>query len=197
MYQLCVGGWVGDVPVQLVPLSLTMAGMMLRNPVAISRVLLQLGPGTVLPWFGHYIALLTYTSLHLICTPLRNAVKRTGGAGGETGNRALYPARRALDAWAYGSGSDYTYHEPTTPPLPPALLRSNGATSPTPAPQRDVVVSRAPAASSVDQEEQPQSLKEKSSKGKPSQQQQQQQRSPTPQPVPVPVAVPVVATDLR
>jgi hypothetical protein len=54
-----------------------MAGMMLRNPVAITRVLLQLGPRTVGGWFGHYAALMAYTTLHLLSSPLRGPLLAT------------------------------------------------------------------------------------------------------------------------
>ncbi|GFH25720.1 uncharacterized protein HaLaN_23728, partial [Haematococcus lacustris] len=61
--------------IQFLPLTLSMTGMMFANPLAISRVLLQVGPNTLGGWFVHYLALFTYTAMHWLLTPLRKAVR--------------------------------------------------------------------------------------------------------------------------
>ncbi|GFR41663.1 hypothetical protein Agub_g2405, partial [Astrephomene gubernaculifera] len=85
--------------IQLLPLSVSMTGMMLANPVTVSRVLLQVGPRTLFSWFGHYAALLAYTLSYAVLRPFRRFVP-------------YYGFQRLLDALEYGSGSDYRYHAP-------------------------------------------------------------------------------------
>lgn len=82
--------------IQLVPLTLTMWGMMLHSPVAVSRVLVQLGPSTLAKWFGHYVALLAYTLLYWITRPLRGVFRG-------------YTFQRIFDALEYGSAGDYSF----------------------------------------------------------------------------------------
>ncbi|GLC52765.1 hypothetical protein PLESTB_000665700 [Pleodorina starrii] len=95
--------------IQLGPLSLSMAGMMIANPVTVSRVLLQVGPRTLLSWFAHYTALLAYTLAYAVLRPLRQVVP-------------YYGFQRLLDALEYGSGSDYRYHH-----APPAAAAAAAA----------------------------------------------------------------------
>jgi len=116
--------------IQLAPLAATMTGMMAKNPVAITRVLTQVGPATLAGWFQHFFALAAYQVAHVLATPLRMAVR---SADPDTRTRAGYRLRRLLDAWEYGTSSDYTYHPPAnTGPTPPAVtsfgpLASGGA----------------------------------------------------------------------
>jgi len=122
--------------IQLVPLSLSMVGMMAANPVAISRVLLQVGPRTLAGWFYHYFALVYYTAMHTLLTPVR-AVVRGNNSGVINSSaparssppldddplvRAGYRFRRWLDALEFGSGQDYEYHPPQSIASPPAPL---------------------------------------------------------------------------
>ncbi len=135
--------------IQLLPLAATMTGMMLANPLAISRVLLQVGPKNLSSWFGHFFALVAYTTLHTLSTPLRNWVRTTAAtsqnqpdaqpvqmwskdgraqvAGASLRHstsagrsRDGYLLRRLLDAWEVGSGSDYNYHKSEQPLEPPS-----------------------------------------------------------------------------
>jgi hypothetical protein len=86
--------------IQLLPLSLTMAGMMLRGPLVIARVLAQLGPRLLLRWMAHYAALVVYTvAHHVVGRPLRALARGRG-----------YRLQRWLDALEYGSASDYKFH---------------------------------------------------------------------------------------
>lgn len=151
--------------IQLAPLSMSMAGMMLANPIAITRVLFQVGPKTLSTWFGHYAALIFYTFAHNATTPIRAAVRGaansslndpaapklqiTPGAGQppqehpwlkhstDAGrSRAGFKFRRLLDAWEVGSSSDYTYH-PSDQPL--QIPETTKFTAPEKAPVEPVV----------------------------------------------------------
>jgi len=82
---------------QVGPLAATMLGMMVRDPVAVTRVLFQLGPVVILKWFGHFFALLAATVVFQLLRPLRSVVK-------------AYAFQRLLDALEYGSALDYKYH---------------------------------------------------------------------------------------
>jgi hypothetical protein len=68
--------------------------MLLANPIAISRVLGQVGVGTWLTWVGHFAALALYTCAHTLARPFRPLL------------RAHYSTARWLEAWAWGSGND-------------------------------------------------------------------------------------------
>ncbi|PNW84115.1 hypothetical protein CHLRE_04g221550v5 [Chlamydomonas reinhardtii] len=100
--------------IQLVPLSLSMTGMMLSNPVTVSRVLMQVGPKTLVSWFAHYFALVAYSLGHVLLSPLRGVVPS-------------YSFQRMLDALEYGSGSDYRYHAPAGPAAGAAVSAGRGA----------------------------------------------------------------------
>lgn len=76
------------------PLSKTMFQMMFEDPVAIFRVVYLLGPRTLAEWFVHYILLGFYSFLDFA----------VGGLREKTDN---YYIRRYMDAWHYGSGSDF------------------------------------------------------------------------------------------
>jgi len=76
------------------PLSKTMFQMMFEDPIAIFRVVYLLGFRTLAEWFVHYILLGLYTFLDFALGRLRN----------KTDN---YYLRRYMDAWHYGSGSDF------------------------------------------------------------------------------------------
>ncbi|GAX85016.1 hypothetical protein CEUSTIGMA_g12437.t1 [Chlamydomonas eustigma] len=90
--------------IQFAPLGLTMSGMLLRNPVAISRVLLQVGGPTLLAWFKHYMALMVYTLLYVLLSPL---VQLLPGH-----MREAFWVQRFMERLEYGSGLDYVYHSP-------------------------------------------------------------------------------------
>lgn len=84
---------------QLGPLALTMLCMMFKDPVAVTRVLFQVGPWMIVSWFGHFMALASYALLFKILRPLRSVIK-------------AYAFQRFLDALECGSASDYQYHAP-------------------------------------------------------------------------------------
>jgi lycopene cyclase CruP len=79
---------------QAIPLGLVMMGMLLRDPLTIVKVVLQLGPRIVFSWMVHYTCLVGYTILHLVLSPFRNVFKWS------------YTIQRILDALEWGSGLD-------------------------------------------------------------------------------------------
>ncbi|KAL6751611.1 hypothetical protein V8C86DRAFT_668952 [Haematococcus lacustris] len=126
--------------IQFLPLTLSMTGMMFANPLAISRVLLQVGPNTLGGWFVHYLALFTYTAMHWLLTPLRKAVREAAGVernvlpagtrpplsgvpltSSKGRSRSSFWLRRLFDTWEYGSGLDHEYHPSEQPPQPPPV----------------------------------------------------------------------------
>ncbi|KAJ9515524.1 hypothetical protein QJQ45_021660 [Haematococcus lacustris] len=126
--------------IQFLPLTLSMTGMMFANPLAISRVLLQVGPNTLGGWFVHYLALFTYTAMHWLLTPLRKAVREAAGVernvlpagtrpplsgvpltSSKGRSRSSFWLRRLFDTWEYGSGLDHEYHPSELPPQPPPV----------------------------------------------------------------------------
>ena len=87
--------------VQFGPLGLTLGKMMLGDPAFTLVILRELGPGPVLEWLGHFLALGLYAGLH-----------RAAGGPLARAAPALPPPlrfrlRRLLEAWEFGSGSDY------------------------------------------------------------------------------------------
>jgi lycopene cyclase CruP len=82
---------------QLGPLALTMLGMMLRDPFTVTLVLFQVGPGRILDWFRHFVALAAFTALFFALRPLRTVV-------------TSFRFQRLLDALEYGAALDYRHH---------------------------------------------------------------------------------------
>lgn len=78
------------------PLALTMLGMILRDPIAVTTVLFQTGPLLILGWFRHFFALLGATLLYTVLRPLRTWVQN-------------YTFQRFVDALEYGAAADYHY----------------------------------------------------------------------------------------
>jgi hypothetical protein len=95
-----------DVP-QFGALAATLWGMMSSNPALIIPILRHCGPGPVLDWTRHFVAMGVYTLLWRTAAPLAPALR-----GAPLPARARYALRRALDAWQYGSGLDYEYEAP-------------------------------------------------------------------------------------
>ncbi|KXZ50501.1 hypothetical protein GPECTOR_16g676 [Gonium pectorale] len=108
--------------IQLVPLSLSMVGMMIANPVTVSRVLLQVGAPVLVRWFAHYFALMAYTLSYTLLRPLRGIIPG-------------YAFQRLLDTLEYGSGSDYRYHASESKPVPPAAALAALAAAAAPEPE--------------------------------------------------------------
>ena len=87
--------------VQFGPLGLALGKMMLDDPAFTLTILRELGPGPILEWSGHFLALGLYAGLHRTASP---ALAKLAPA--------LPPAQRfhlnrLREAWEFGSGSDY------------------------------------------------------------------------------------------
>jgi hypothetical protein len=68
--------------IRLVPLTLTMWGMMAAAPRVVLRVLRQVGAAVVAGWALHYLALLAYTAADAAAAPLRRLLGGREGRGG-------------------------------------------------------------------------------------------------------------------
>ncbi|KAK9789952.1 hypothetical protein WJX73_001292 [Symbiochloris irregularis] len=79
------------------PLSLTMAAMLLRNPLLIMRVVAQVGPRMLFQWFGHYATLTLYAFMARV-GPLLRRLPRLGQS---------WWLARMQEAWTYGAGLDW------------------------------------------------------------------------------------------
>jgi lycopene cyclase CruP len=86
--------------VQFVPLAQTLLKTGILHPNLILRILPQVGIANLVDWLVHFINLGTYTSLYQIRKPLLPWIERLSP-------RARYTWHRRLEAWQYGSGSDY------------------------------------------------------------------------------------------
>lgn len=63
----------------------------------------QVGPGLVLSWMRHFLALAAYTLAHAVLQPLVRAVPLL---------RRSWRVRRLLDALRWGAGLDYRHAHP-------------------------------------------------------------------------------------
>lgn len=93
---------------------MSMVGMLLLNPVAVVRTLIQVGPNVLGTWIVHYTALIAYTLAYVTLKPIRHLVPGFG-------------FQRMMDALEYGSGLDYTYHESSAPSAAEQALLSESA----------------------------------------------------------------------
>jgi hypothetical protein len=93
-----------DVP-QFGALAATLASMMLTNPRLIPPILWHCGPGPLLDWLRHFVAMGLYTLLWRLAAPVAPALRAA-----PLPPAARYRVRRTLDAWQYGSGLDYEPH---------------------------------------------------------------------------------------
>lgn len=85
--------------IKFIPLCLTMSGMMIKSPLTILRVLIQLGPKILADWIKHYLSLLAYTICAVALKPL---ISISPGF-----IRDSYRVCRFMEALTYGSGLDH------------------------------------------------------------------------------------------
>jgi len=88
--------------VQFVPLTLTLGGMMVAEPLFIPVLLSQLGVRPIAQWFVHYVSLALYTILYVTVGPVFSLVGKTSKSA-----KLRFRTRRLLDALKFGSGLDY------------------------------------------------------------------------------------------
>jgi lycopene cyclase CruP len=86
--------------VQFPALSQTLFSISLKHPGLIPKILTQVGPMALLDWMNHYLKLGLYSSLYFL-TPIVNAWSAN------LPSIQQYYWHRWVDAWKYGSGSDY------------------------------------------------------------------------------------------
>ncbi|BAY28006.1 hypothetical protein NIES2100_78350 [Calothrix sp. NIES-2100] len=86
--------------VQFKALTQTLLKTALANPGLIAKIIPQVGLINLLDWVVHYINLGVYTALFWLSTMLETLVKYLP-------NQQQYYWHRLVDAWKYGSGSDY------------------------------------------------------------------------------------------
>ena len=87
--------------VQFGPLGLALGKMMLDDPAFTLTILRELGPGPILEWSGHFLALGLYAGLHRTASP---ALAKLAPALPPAQRFRLNRLREALE---FGSGSDY------------------------------------------------------------------------------------------
>jgi lycopene cyclase CruP len=87
--------------VQFPALAKTLGLVSLRHPELVMQILPQVGIPALLEWLGHYSNLGLYTALHATAPALAGWIERLPPA-------ERYRWHRRLDAWKYGSGSDFS-----------------------------------------------------------------------------------------
>ncbi len=87
--------------VQFGPLYQTLLQVSLQAPGIIPKILQQVGPGALIDWMGHFAALGAYSGL----TQAKPLIQ-SWDEGLPEAQRVRW--RRRLEAWAYGSGADFT-----------------------------------------------------------------------------------------
>ena len=88
--------------VQFGPLALTLLGQMVSDPLSVPAIFRHVGIGPMLDWARHFAALGAYTVLHRVGGPFFGGMARATKS-----SRRRYHLSRLVDAWTYGSGSDY------------------------------------------------------------------------------------------
>ncbi|CAM9859710.1 unnamed protein product [Ectocarpus sp. 4 AP-2014] len=92
--------------VQFGPLARVLAGVTLDAPLSIPPLLLHVGIVPLADWIGHFFSMGLYSALHRLAGPwLRKRLPKMS-------KEDRYRSSRLLDAWEYGSGSDYRYEGP-------------------------------------------------------------------------------------
>lgn len=87
--------------VQYGPLGLTLVSQMLSDPLFVPSIFRHVGVPPMLDWLKHFTALGAYTLLHKAGKPVvRSLAERSSG-------KQRFKLNRLLDAWKYGSGSDF------------------------------------------------------------------------------------------
>jgi lycopene cyclase CruP len=89
--------------VQFGPLYQTLLQVSLQAPGMIPKILQQVGPGALVNWMGHFVALGAYSGLNQT-----KSLIQLWSEGLPDTKRDRW--RRRMEAWAYGSGADFTGH---------------------------------------------------------------------------------------
>jgi hypothetical protein len=78
-----------------------MAAQVVQEPLFVPKLMAHVGPLPLADWMSHVAALGTYAALHKAAAP---PLKQVGKL---LTPREKFKLNRLLDAWEYGSGSDY------------------------------------------------------------------------------------------
>ncbi|CAN0183211.1 unnamed protein product [Pylaiella littoralis] len=92
--------------VQFSPLLRVLFGVTTDAPLSIPPLVLHVGVLPLVDWIGHFLRMGVYSALHRVVGPTLR--KRLSTMSKED----RYRTSRLLDAWEYGSGSDYRYEGP-------------------------------------------------------------------------------------
>merc|ERR1712071_25328 len=88
-----------------------LAGSLARSfaadPAFMPEIVTHVGIPTLAGWLGHVSMIVAYTFLHNVATP----VIRPFVDGMDNNPRERFLWRRRMDAWKFGSGSDYVFEE--------------------------------------------------------------------------------------
>lgn len=99
--DLCFEIWScwQDVP-QFWPLALTLMSQVVTRPFFLPDIIVNVGVDSLAEWLPHFGNLALFGLLSLFATPLRPLTRFLPSRDG-------YRFRRLMDAWEYGSGSDF------------------------------------------------------------------------------------------
>lgn len=87
--------------VQFPALAKTLLFTSVRHPLLVAKIIPQVGPGALVSWLGHYLALALYSTLYRLAPLLRAGIPKLP-------QRLKYYSDRCLDALKYGTGNDYS-----------------------------------------------------------------------------------------
>lgn len=86
--------------IQFGALAQTLGSQVVSNPGVVPEIFSHVGILALLDWMQHFIALGAYTALDKVSGPVKNWANRLNP-------KAQYKARRTLESWRFGSGSDF------------------------------------------------------------------------------------------
>lgn len=87
-------------------LSQTLGAMAIRNPALALKMTAFLGPGEIISWSRHYIALVFYAA----SLPFLRLLRRVLSKSGAVTKHQQFLLNRMIDAAVYGSGNDAEHH---------------------------------------------------------------------------------------
>lgn len=88
--------------VQYGPLGLTLVSQMVADPLFVPAIFKHVGVFPMLDWLMHFTALGGYTAFYKLAAPLTNAIAE------RSDEKQRFRLHRLIDAWKFGSGSDFT-----------------------------------------------------------------------------------------
>lgn len=83
----------------------SLSGSFLKDPTFTPQIIQHVGLPVLIDWIGHVSMIGVYAGLHNFATPLVQLLLESGNW--EEDDRGGFKIKRKMDAWKYGSGSDY------------------------------------------------------------------------------------------